>query len=128
MSSLYVKFIWDYCNDTSKFLKFPSEPTIEREGKLQRLLHTLNKKSFFGKEQYKNICPSGSQPARLCSNPTTHKLKSESDKLTFHPIASSIGAYNYRLANFLISLLDLVIPKEHCTKDSFSFRYKIKKR
>ena len=90
-------------------------------------MHTLNKKGFFSKEWYENICPSGSQPARLCSNPTTYKLKSESDKLTFRPIVSSIGAYNYRLAKFLISLLDPVIPKDHCAKDSFSFRNKVKK-
>ena len=50
-------------NDTSKFLKFPSDPTIGREGKLQRFLRTLNKKGFFSKELYENIYPSGSQSA-----------------------------------------------------------------
>ena len=42
MSSLY-----EIINDTSKFLKLPSDPTIGREGKLQRFLHTLNKEGFF---------------------------------------------------------------------------------
>ena len=62
-----------------------------------------------------------------CTAVLRHKLKSESDKLTFRPIVSSIGAYNYKLAKFLTSMLDDVIPKDHCTKDSFSFCKKIKK-
>ena len=116
MSNLY-----EIINGTSKFLKLPSDPTIGREGKLQRFLRTLNKKGFFSKEQYENIYPSGSQPARLYGNPKTQKLKSESDKLTFRLIVSSKGAYNYKLAKFLTSMLYPVIPKDHCTKDSFLF-------
>ena len=46
--------------DTSKFLKFSSDPTIRREKKLQRFVGTLNKKGFFSKEQYNDIYPSGS--------------------------------------------------------------------
>ena len=88
---------------------------------------TLNKKGFFSKEQYENIYRSGSQPARLYGNHKTHKLKSESDNLTFCPIVSSIGAYNYKLTKFLTRMLDPVIPKDHCTKDYFSFCKEIKK-
>ena len=87
----------------------------------------MNKKGFFSKEQYENIYRSGSQPARLYGNHKTHKLKSESDNLTFCPIVSSIGAYNYKLTKFLTRMLDPVIPKDHCTKDSFSFCKEIKK-
>ena len=71
--------------------------------------------------------PGGSQPARLYGNPKTHKLKSELDKLTFYPMVSFIGTYNYKLAKFLTSMLDPVIPKDHCTKDSFLFCKDIKK-
>ena len=49
----------------STFSKLPSDPAIGREEKLQRFLRTLNKKGFFSKEQYENIYPSGSQPARF---------------------------------------------------------------
>ena len=73
------------------------------------------------------IYPSGSQPTRLYGNPKTCKLKSESDKLAFRPIVSSIGAYKYKLAKFLPSILHPVTPKDHCTKDSFSFCKEIKK-
>ena len=45
----------------------------------------------------------------------------DSDDFSLRPIISSIGTYNYNLAKFLTELLDPVIPKEHCAKDSFSF-------
>ena len=59
--------------------------------------------------------------------PKKNKLKSGSDKITFRPIVSSIGAYNYKLAKVLTSMLDPVIPKDHCTKDYFSFCKEIEK-
>ena len=45
----------------------------------------------------------------------------DSDDFSLRPIISSIGTYNYNLAKFLTELLDPVISKEHCAKDSFSF-------
>ena len=116
--NLYISSLYDIVNDTSKFLKLPSDPTITREGKLQRFVRTLKNKGFFTKDQYDRIYPCGSQQARLYGNPKTHKLNPPSDKLTFRPIVSSIGAYNYNLAKFLTDMLDPVIPKEHCAKDS----------
>ena len=38
-----------------------------------------------------------------------------------------MGAYNYKLAKFLTSMLDPAIPEDHCSKDSFSFCKEIKK-
>ena len=47
------------------------------------------------------------------------------DDFSLWPIISSIGTYNYNLAKFPTELLDPVISKEHCGKDSFSFCEKI---
>ena len=113
--------MYDIVNDASKFLKLPSDPTLRREGKLQKFLRTLRNKEFFTKEQYDNIYPCGSQPARIYGTPKTHKLKSPTDTLTFRPVVSSIGTYNYNLAKVLTDMLDPVIPTEYCAKDSFSF-------
>ena len=85
------RLLYDIVNDASKFLKLSSDPTLRREGKLQRFLRTLKNKDFFTKEQYDNIYPCGSQPARIYGTPKTHKLKSPTDTLTFRPIVSSIG-------------------------------------
>ena len=45
----------------------------------------------------------------------------DSDDFSLQPIISFMGTYNYNLAKFLTELLDSVIPREHCPKDSFSF-------
>ena len=112
----YMSKIYDIVNGESKFLKLSSDPTLRREGKLQRFLCILKSKDFFTKEQYDNIYPSGSQPARIYGTPKTHKLKSSTDILTFRPIVSSIGTYNYNLAKFLTDMLDPVIPTEYCAR------------
>ena len=65
--AIYMSSLYEIVNDTSKFLKLSSDPTIGRERKLHTL-HTLNKKGFFSKEQYENIYPSGSQPTSLYGN------------------------------------------------------------
>ena len=44
----------------------------------------------------------------------------------FRPILSSIGTYNYNLAQYLGSLLSPHIPSEYSTKDSFPFIEEIK--
>ena len=81
MSSLY-----EIVNDTSRFLKLPSDPAFGREEKLQKFLRTLNKKGFSSQEQYEKYI------LVVHGNPKMHKLRSESDKLTFPPIVSFIGA------------------------------------
>ena len=108
-------------------MKHPSDPNSGREEKNQRFLLTLNKKDFFSKGEYESIYYSSSHPASLCGNPKTHKLKSESDKLTLCPIVSSISEYNRKVPKFLTSMLDPVISKDHCTKNLFSFCKEIKK-
>ena len=39
----YIKDILDIINDTNKFAKLESDPTINREGSLQRFLRNLKK-------------------------------------------------------------------------------------
>ena len=118
---------YDIVNDASKFLKLSSDPTLRRERNLQRFLSTLKNKYFFTKEQCDIIYVRESQPARIYGNPKKHTLKSAADILTFRPIVSSIGTYNYNLAKFLTDMLDPVVPTEYCAKESFSFCKEIQK-
>ena len=82
-------------------------------------LRFLRKKSFFRKEQYEDIYPSGSQFARLNRSPKTHELNSESDKVTFPPIFLRIADYKLAILQFLRNLLDPAIPRDHSTEDAF---------
>ena len=123
----YVKKIYAIINDTSKFKKLSSDPTILREGQLQRFLRTLKNKGFFTDESYDKIYPSASKPASIYGLPKIHKLNINKDNLSLRPIISSIGTYNYNLSKFLTNLLAPVSPTTNRTKDSFTFGEEIKK-
>ena len=71
----YMSSMYEIVNDTPKFLRLRSDPTICRENKLQRFLRSLKNQVFFTKDVYDNIYPCGSKPARMYGNPETHKLK-----------------------------------------------------
>ena len=88
-------------------------------------MRKITDRNLFNENAYKKIYPCGSKPASIYGLPKTHKMLFDSDDFSLRPIISSIGTYNYNLAKFLNELLDPVIPKEHCTKDSFSFSEEI---
>ena len=56
----YIKGILDIINDTNKFAKLESDPTINREGSLQRFLRNLKKNGKIDKDIYNSVYPSGS--------------------------------------------------------------------
>ena len=84
-------------------------------------MRELKKKQFLGDTTYERIYPSGSQPSRLYGTPKAHKIKSNSKVLSFRPIVSSIGSFNYNLSRFLCDMLTPFILTDYCTQDSFSF-------
>ena len=120
----YNNAISDLLSDDTKFKKLQSDPTLRREGQLQRYLRKLKKNSVFDCGTYRNIYPTGSQPAtcRLYGLPKLHKVKDPRSTIPpFRPIVSSIGTYNYNLAKYLCSLLKPHIFSEFCATDTFSF-------
>ena len=76
----------------------PQDPTLQKEGKLERLLRKLNKKGHFQDDDYSRIYPKGSNPARIYALLKMHKPRQQGEVPPFRPIVSSIGAYNYNLA------------------------------
>ena len=108
------------------FKKLSADPALLREKQLQRFLRKLKNKQFFTKDVYDKIHPFGSKSASIYGLPKIHKLNIQRNNLPFCPIVSSIGTYTYHFSRFLTDLLDPIIPKSHCTKDSFTFSEEIK--
>ncbi|XP_073232122.1 uncharacterized protein [Porites lutea] len=117
----YDKGLFKIINDTTKFRVLTSDPTLTREGKLQRYLRELKKKGHFDPDVYETIYPSGSQPARIYGLPKMHKPRAPNSTPPFRPIVSSIGTYNYSLAKYLSNLLQPHIPSTFIASDSFTF-------
>jgi len=96
--------------------------SLRREGQLQRYLRKLQKEGLLGTDTYRDIYPTGSQPARLYGLPKLHKVKVPSSSTPpIRPIVSAIGTYNYNLAKYLCSLFKPHISSEFCATDKFSF-------
>ena len=117
----YDQGILKIINDVSKFRPIKEDPTLLREGRLQRLLRKLKKDGHLDSDVYENIYPKGSQPARIYGLPKMHKDRGPNSAPPFRPIVSSIGTYNYNLAKYLCNLLSPHIPTEHCATDTFTF-------
>ena len=106
----YRNSILNIINDATKFKLVKDDPTILREGKLQRYLRKLNMAGHLDDRTYTSIYPCGSQPARIYGLPKMHKLRGPNGLPKFRPIVSFIGTYSYDLAKFLCGLLTPHIP------------------
>ena len=76
--------------------------------------------------KYDKLYPSGSPPARIYGTPKMHKFSSSDSFPKLHPIVSSIGTFNYKLARFLCDLFSSLVPNDYSCKDTFSFVSQIK--
>ena len=70
----YDKAMCDILENNSKFRKIKKDPTLLKEGQLQRFIRTLKKQGVFDDNTYENIYPVGSQPSRLYGTPKFHKF------------------------------------------------------
>ena len=102
-----------------QILKVSADPTLLREGQLQRFLRKLENKKFFANKIYDKINSSYSKPASIYNLSKTHKLNIQRNNLSLRPIVYSIDTYNYHPSKFLINLIDPIISVSHCAKDSF---------
>ena len=118
---IYDGKILEIINDTTKFKILKENPALTREGQSQRFLREIKDKNLFDKNTYKETYSCGSKPATIYGLPNTHNMLIDSNGFSLRPFISFIGTLNYNLSEFLTELLNLVLSKEHCAKDSFRF-------
>ena len=76
-----------------------SNLTLGSEGQLQWYLLKLKKNGVCDCVTHRNICPTGSQPAKFYGLPKLHKVKDPRSSIPpFRLTVSSTGTYNYNLA------------------------------
>ncbi|KAF7677257.1 hypothetical protein TCON_2655 [Astathelohania contejeani] len=100
--------------DKSKFVSLSIDPfmfLLKCEDKLNRVLRSL--KDVF---DYTKIFATGSVPGILYGLPKVHKTG-----IPIRPILSAIGTFNYKLAKFLVPLLEPLTLNEYSVKNSFEF-------
>ena len=101
--------------------KVKKNSTLKAKKALQGTLLKINENNIYNDTIYLNLYPKGSKQTRLYGTPKIQKAFLPSPLPPFQPIVSSVGTYNYSLAQYLGPFLSLHIPSKYPTKDSFTF-------
>ena len=74
------------------------------------------KDGALSESQYSNLCVSGSSPGVMYGLPKVHK-----DNTPLRPILSANNTSNYKIAKFIVPLLQPFTTNSHTIKNSFEF-------
>ena len=113
-------------NDSSKFHKVYIDldkilnHLIHMENRVTDVIKNIRDKKEIPSEQYKNLSPSGSRPGIMYDLAKVHKIVTDGLR-SFRPILSAIGTPTYKLAKFLVPILEPLTTNEYTIKDSFTF-------
>ena len=119
----YVEKIDTILNDSTKFKKLgtPNTNTVFRtEDKINRFLSCLKNDTIINENTYKQLYCSGSSYGILYGLPKIHK-----PNVPLRPILSSYSTPNYKLAKFLVPLLEPYSHNRYTVKNSQEFKEKI---
>ena len=118
----YVHRMLTILSDDTKFIKRGASVKCDRtlviERDIRKVLNRLEEKKIITKESHQFMHPTGSQTPRLYGLPKTHK-----DGIPLRPVLSMVGAPQYKLSKWLLSVLEPVLAKysDFTVKDSFQF-------
>ena len=90
------------------------------QNRVTDVLKNLRNKKEISVEQYKDLSPSGSRLENKYGLAKVHKIVTD-DRPCFRPILSAICTPTYKLAKFLIPMVEPLTTNECTIKDSFIF-------
>jgi hypothetical protein len=117
--------------DATKFHKVNVEPGKDynyiwnQELKVRDTLRKIADSKAISEDVYTRLCPSGSRPGIMYGLAKVHKqLVDGFPKL--RPILSAINTPTYKLAKYLVTIMEPLTKNEHTVKDTFSFAHDIR--
>ena len=122
----YVCKMKNILNDSSKFHKVYIDHDkilnhlIYMENRVTDVLKNLRDKNEISSEQYKDFSPSGSRPGIMYGLARVYKIVTDGLPY-FRPILCAIGTPTYKLAKFVVPILEFITTNEYTIKDSFTF-------
>ena len=84
---------------------------IHMENRATNVLQNLRDKKEISPEQYKDLSPLGSRPKIMYGLAKVHKIVIV-DLPSFRPILSATGMPTYKLAKYLVPMLETLATKE----------------
>ena len=117
----YIAKMNDIISDTSKFVKVIVTSStfsiiIKIEDKINRFLSKIKKLNIISAEQYNDLFASGTAPGILYGLAKVHKINT--------PLRPILAAYNtamYKLAKFIIPLIEHLSINDYSIKNSYNF-------
>ena len=90
------------------------------QNRVADVLKNLRDKKEISIEQYKDLSPSGSSPGIMYGLAKVHKIVTDGLP-SFRPILSAISTPTYKLAKFLVPVLEPLTTNDYTIEDSFTF-------
>ena len=90
------------------------------QNRVADVLKNLRDKKEISIEQYKDLSPSGSSPGIMYGLGKVHKIVTDGLP-SFRPILSAISTPTYKLAKFLVPVLEPLTTNDYTIEDSFTF-------
>lgn len=116
----YINKMNHILSDTTKFKLINCNDrvlhTLHQEDKVNRVLNKLKKDGVLSESQYSDLSISGSSPGIMYGLPKIHKENSP-----LRPILSANNTTTYRIAKFLVPLLQPFTTNSYTIKNSFEF-------
>ena len=115
----YLNKVNNILSDTSKFKAITVDAfhyITKLEDKLARLLRQLLKLNVISKKIFNTLFSSGSSPGILYGLPKTHKLGNP-----IRPILSTLNTFNYKVAKYLVPILEPLTTNAFTLKNSYDF-------
>ena len=118
----YVCKMKNILNDSSKFHKvyIDHDKILNHPVRVTDVLKNLRDKKVISIEQYKDLSPLGLRPGIMYGLAKVHKIVTDGLP-SFRPILSAIGTPSYKLAKFLVPMLEPLTTNEYTIRDSFTF-------
>ena len=119
----YTNKMNDILNDQSKFRNI-GQPNFQEifkvEDRINRFLRTLKRDGIISEHTYEDLFCSGSSFGILYGLPKIHK-----QGIPLRPILASFNSPNYKLAKFLVPLLEPLTRNQYTLKNSEDFKIRI---
>ncbi|CAF3057869.1 unnamed protein product [Rotaria sp. Silwood2] len=112
----YINKMEKILSDTRTFIRLDSDPTIQKEERLQRKLLKLKDSGFITENEYYFARPVGSQPGKAYGLPKIHK-----DCAPLCPIISACNTFSYKLSKLLAKKLKHLRTNPSIVTDTFKF-------
>ena len=116
----YINKMNNILSDTAKFKLINSDDrvlhTLIQEDRTNRILNKLKKEGALTDSQYNNLSISGSSPGIMYGLPKVHK-----ENPPLRPILSANNTTTYKIAKFIVPLLQPFTTNDYTIKNSFEF-------